>query len=110
MRARFPQFDFSNLRAHWAPNVEFAQRANAASLILPISSLSSEGDDTGKKKIDPAKAGLHRDLDIFIKQEMQRWRQHMAFNRRMHDLGYELLKPIEAEFEGKRRPDPTLRA
>src|SRR3546814_5300278 len=33
MKARFPKFDFSNIRAHWTPNKEFAQRANAASLI-----------------------------------------------------------------------------
>src|SRR3546814_6468949 len=33
MKARFPKFDFSNISAHWTPNKEFAQRANAASLI-----------------------------------------------------------------------------
>ncbi len=30
---------------------------------------------------------------------MQHCRQHIAFNKRMHELGYELLKPIEKEFE-----------
>lgn len=100
MKARFPKFDFSNLRAHWAPNLEFAQRANAASLIPAyIEPYLLKVMMQAKKQIDPAKTELHRDLDIFIKQEMQHCRQHIAFNRRMHDLGYELLKPIEQEFE-----------
>lgn len=41
---------------------------------------------------------LHKDLDIFIKQEMQHCRQHIAFNKRMHEIGYDLLKPIEKDF------------
>ena len=100
MKARFPKFDFSNLRAHWAPNWEFAQRANAASLIPAyIEPFLLKVMIQAKKEIDPSKSGLHRDLDIFIKQEMQHCRQHIAFNKRMHDLGYELLKPIEKDFE-----------
>lgn len=100
MKARFPKFDFSNLRAHWAPNWEFAQRANAASLIPAyIEPFLLKVMIQAKKKIDPSKSLLHRDLDIFIKQEMQHCRQHIAFNKRMHDLGYELLKPIEKDFE-----------
>jgi predicted metal-dependent hydrolase len=100
MKARFPKFDFSNLRAHWAPNWEFAQRANAASLIPAyIEPYLLKVMVQAKKQIDPAKARLHCEVDIFIKQEMQHCRQHIAFNRRMHDLGYELLKPIEKDFE-----------
>jgi uncharacterized protein len=100
MKARFPKFDFSNLRAHWAPNLEFAQRANAASLIPAyIEPFLLKVMMKAKKQIDPAKVSLHHDLDIFIKQEMQHCRQHIAFNKRMHDLGYDLLKPIEKEFE-----------
>src|SRR3546814_21019021 len=30
MKARFPTFDFSNIRPHWPPNKVFAQRATAA--------------------------------------------------------------------------------
>jgi predicted metal-dependent hydrolase len=100
MKVRFPKFDFSNLRAHWAPNWEFAQRANAASLIPAyIEPYLLKVMIKAKKEIDPSKTGLHNDLDIFIKQEMQHCRQHIAFNKRMHDLGYELLRPIEKEFE-----------
>ncbi len=100
MKARFPKFDFSNLRAHWAPNWEFAQRANAASLIPAyIEPFLLKVMMQAKPQIDPAKIALHSDLDIFIKQEMQHCRQHIAFNKRMHALGYELLKPIEKEFD-----------
>ncbi|WP_068070411.1 metal-dependent hydrolase [Novosphingobium lentum] len=99
MKARFPKFDFSNLRAHWAPNWEFAQRANAASLIpAHIEPYLLKVMMQAKQDIDPAKVRLHEDLDIFIKQEMQHCRQHIAFNKRMHALGYELLKPIEQDF------------
>lgn len=100
MKVRFPKFEFSDVRAHWAPNWEFAQRANAASLIPAyIEPYLLKVMMKAKKEIDPSKTTLHRDLDIFIKQEMQHCRQHIAFNKRMHDLGYELLKPIEKDFE-----------
>ena len=100
MKARFPKFDFSNLRAHWAPNKEFAQRCNAASLIPAyIEPYLLKVMISAKKQIDSANVRLHNDVDIFIKQEMQHCRQHIAFNKRLHDLGYELLKPIEKDFE-----------
>ncbi|CAH0495455.1 metal-dependent hydrolase [Novosphingobium sp. CECT 9465] len=100
MKVRFPKFEFSNVRAHWAPNWEFAQRANAASLIPAyIEPYLLKVMMKARKEIDPSKAALHNDLDIFIKQEMQHCRQHIAFNKRMHEVGYELLKPIEKDFE-----------
>jgi predicted metal-dependent hydrolase len=100
MKVRFPKFEFSDVRAHWAPNWEFAQRANAASLIPAyIEPYLLKVMMKAKKEIDPSKAALHHDLDIFIKQEMQHCRQHIAFNKRMHEVGYELLKPIEKDFE-----------
>ena len=33
MQVRFPKWDFSGLRAHWAPHREFAQIHNAASTV-----------------------------------------------------------------------------
>lgn len=100
MKARFPKFDFSGVRAHWAPNKEFAQRANAASLIPAyIEPYLLKVMMKAKDRIDPSKTQLIKDVEIFIKQEMQHCRQHIAFNKRMHEVGYELLKPIEKEFE-----------
>ena len=100
MKVRFPKFDFSGIRAHWAPNPEFAQRANAASLIPAyIEPYLLKVMIKAKPLIDPAKTQLIEDLDIFIKQEMQHCKQHIAFNRRMHELGYDWLKPIERDYE-----------
>ena len=100
MKTRFPKFDFSNVRAHWAPNKEFAQRANAASLIPAyIEPYLLKVMMQARKQLDPAKTKLLEEVDIFIKQEMQHCRQHIAFNKHMHEIGYELLKPIEKDFE-----------
>ena len=100
MKVRFPKFDFANIRAHWAPNQEFAQRANAASLIPAyIEPYLLKVMIKAKPMIDPGKTRLVEELDIFIKQEMQHCKQHIAFNKRMHELGYDWLKPIERDFE-----------
>lgn len=106
MKARFPKFDFSNIRAHWAPVPEFAQRGNAASLIPAhiepyLLKVMRKAQPFLAERGAPAE--LQRDLDIFIKQEMQHCKQHIAFNKRIHALGYEALKPLEeklaADFE-----------
>src|SRR3546814_14071204 len=52
-----------------------------------------------KPLIDPSKTRLIEELDIFIKQEMQHCKQHINFNKRLHELGYGFLKPIEKEYE-----------
>src|SRR3546814_431794 len=110
MKARFPKFDFSNIRAHWTPNKEFAQRANAASLIPAyIEPYLLKVMVKAKPLIDPSKTRLIEELDIFIKQEMQHCKQHINFNKRLHELGYGFLKPIEKEYEAgyKRFLDKT---
>jgi len=106
MKARFPKFDFSNIRAHWAPVPEFAQRGNAASLIPAhiepyLLKVMRKAQPMLAERGAPAE--VQKDLDIFIKQEMQHCKQHIAFNKRIHALGYEELKPLEdklaADFE-----------
>jgi len=52
-----------------------------------------------REKIDPSKTQLRRDIDIFMKQEMQHCRQHLAFNRQLHKLGYDGIKPFEERLE-----------
>ena len=100
MKVRYPKFDFSNIRAHWAPNKEFAQRVNAGSLVPAyVEPYLLKVMVKARPLIDPAKTKIIEDLDIFIKQEMQHWRQHTAFNKRMHALGYAWLKPMEQEYE-----------
>jgi predicted metal-dependent hydrolase len=100
MKARFPRFDFSNVRAHWAPVVEFAQSGNAASLIpahIEPYLLKVMRKCQPLLKQRGASPELQRDLDIFIKQEMQHCKQHISFNNRIHALGYEALKPLETK-------------
>lgn len=100
MKARFPKFDFSQVQAHWTRNPEFAQRANAASLIPAyIEPFLLKVMMQARKQIDPSKTRLLNDVDIFIKQEMQHCKQHINFNKRMHEIGYAGLKPIERDYE-----------
>jgi predicted metal-dependent hydrolase len=95
MITRFPKFDFSRVRAHWAPDAEFAQKYNAASLVpahvepylLKVMKLAQERLEPGTR--------LYKEADIFCKQEMQHMKQHIAFNRQLREQGYEGLKPIE---------------
>src|ERR1700709_2245728 len=99
MKARFPKFDFSQVRAHWTRNAEFAQRANAASLIPAyIEPYLLKVMMQARKRIDPSKTRLLSDVDIFIKQEMQHCKQHINFNKRMHEIGYEGLKPTQRDY------------
>jgi predicted metal-dependent hydrolase len=100
MKARFPKFDFSGIKAHWTRNPEFAQNVNAASLVPAyIEPFLLKIMQHARKDLDPSRTRLLSDLDIFIKQEMQHCKQHIAFNKRMHELGYMGLKPFEREFE-----------
>lgn len=96
MKARFPKFDFSQVKAHWAPNAEFAQGFNAASLIPAyVEPYLLKVMKAARDKIDPAKTQLIEDIDIFCKQEMQHCKHHIAYNKMIHAQGYEGLKPFE---------------
>lgn len=96
MKVRFPKFDFSQIRAHWAPNVEFAQGFNAASLVPAyVEPYLLKVMKIAQTKIDPNKTKLIEELDIFCKQEMQHCKQHLIFNKVLREQGYEGLKPFE---------------
>lgn len=96
MKARFPKFDFSQVKAHWAPNAEFAQGFNAASLIPAyVEPYLLKVMKAARDKIDPAKTRLIEEIDIFCKQEMQHCKHHIAYNKMIHAQGYEGLKPFE---------------
>ncbi|RJF91702.1 metal-dependent hydrolase [Noviherbaspirillum saxi] len=96
MKVRFPKWDFSKVRAHWAPSIEFSQRYNAASTVpAHIEPYLVKVMMQAKKVLDPKHTKLHEDLDIFIKQEVQHCKQHLAFNRALYAQGYEGMKAIE---------------
>src|SRR3546814_11168616 len=71
MKARFPKFDFSNIREHWTPNKELAQRANAASLIQAyIEHYPLKVMVTAKPLIYPSTTQVIEDHNILIKTEI----------------------------------------
>jgi predicted metal-dependent hydrolase len=99
MQARFPKFDFSRFRAHWAPNPEFAQSYNAFSIVPAyIEPYLVKVMTRAKRQLDPAYATLHGEMKIFIRQEVQHCKQHVAFNKFMHEAGYEGMLPIEKDY------------
>lgn len=99
MQVRAPKLDYSQVSAHWAPNREFAQMQNGNS-ILPahIEPYLVKVMVKAKAKLDPRETKLHEELGIFIKQEMQHCKQHLAFNKKIRESGYPGLAEIEAEY------------
>jgi uncharacterized protein len=100
MQVRFPKWDFSGLRAHWSPHHEFAQIHNSASTVPAyVEPYLLKVMRMAKDKIDPAQTALHEKLDIFIKQEMQHCKLHMAFNKAIRADGYEGMVEFEKQYE-----------
>lgn len=100
MKVRFPKWDFSTMRAKWAPSLEFSQRYNAASTVpAHIEPYLIKVMMAAKKVLDPRHTQLHADLEIFIKQEVQHCKQHVAFNNALYALGYAGMKDIEQPYK-----------
>jgi uncharacterized protein len=100
MQVRFPKWDFSGLRAHWSPHHEFAQIHNAASVVPAyVEPYLLKVMRLAKDRIDPAQTALHEKLDIFIKQEMQHCKLHLAFNKAVRADGYEGMLALEKDYE-----------
>lgn len=100
MQVRFPRWDFAAIRAHWAPNHEFAQINNANSIVPAyIEPYLVKVMLKAQAALPAANVKLHRELAIFIKQEMQHCKQHLSFNKSLRSQGYEGLLPIEREYE-----------
>lgn len=98
MQVRFPKFDFSKFRAHWARNPEFAQSYNAFSVVPAyIEPYLVKVMTLAKEHVDPKHAALHADIAVFNKQEFQHCKQHIAFNKFMHRNGYAGMLEIENE-------------
>lgn len=100
VKVRFPKFDFSQIRAHWAPNKEFAQSFNASSLIPAyVEPYLLKVMKMAQTKIDPSNTRLIGEIDIFCKQEMQHMKHHIAYNKVLRAQGYEGLKPLEDKIQ-----------
>jgi uncharacterized protein len=100
MKVRIPTMDFSQIPVHWAPNPEFAQSYNAFSTVpAHIEPFLVKVMIAAKKVLDPKHAQLHREMEVFIKQEVQHCKLHLAFNKHLVDSGYAVMLPIEAEYK-----------
>ena len=96
MQVRMPKIDYSRVRVDWAPNREFAHDRNAASLTPTyVEPYLIKVMQRAKAALSASEAGLHREIDWFIAQESQHFRQHNAFNRRVV-AAYPGIAPFEA--------------
>lgn len=96
MIVRYPRIDYSKIRAHWAPNIAFAQHQNATSIIpAPIEPWLIKVLQIAMNKLPKGKDKLRDDMAAFIGQESQHFRQHRMFNKVIAAQGY----PRLAEFE-----------
>lgn len=104
MRARRPDFDFSQVPAHWSTNAEFAQFFNAASTPMPHlerflnrvmarAAATLTGDDAPTRR-------LREDIRVFIRQESNHYALHEQFNAIVPRDGYDLAA-VEAYVAGE---------
>lgn len=99
MKVRLPKFDFSKALPHWSPSLEFSQIYNAGSTVpAHIEPYLVKVMVKAKPLLPPERADLQSDLDIFIKQEMQHCKMHLAFNKRLREEGYAEMAGLEKEY------------
>lgn len=102
MKVRMPKIDYSKVRPNWAPNHEFAHDRNASSTIPTyVEPYLIKVMQRAKAALPARHVQLHQEIDWFIAQESQHFRQHNAFNRRIREAGY----PGLAYFEEKLKQD-----
>ena len=103
MKARFPKIDYSGIRPHWAPNREFAHNVNASSTIpVFVEPWLIKVMMKAKAVLPASETRLHREIDIFIAQEAQHYRQHAGFNRNIREAYPEIIpheQRIEREYD-----------
>ena len=103
MRVRQPNFDFSRVRAHWSPVVEFAQMNNAISVGVPaIERFLNRVMAMARKEIkgtDAKSEQLRADISTFIKQEACHYSMHEQLNAALLRDGYDEIPEIQKEIE-----------
>ena len=103
MKVRHPQFDFSAMTAHWAPNHEWAHNMNSSGIIpSAIEPFLIKVMRRAKTALDPvADAELIADIDIFNRQESQQYRIHEDFNQMVIDSGYPELARFDDDLKAE---------
>jgi len=101
MKVRYPTFDFSELRAHWAREPEFAQSYNAFSTVpAHVEPFLVKVMTKAKKALNAKQhSQLIKDIDVFNKQEIQHCKMHLAFNQKVYALGYEDMAVVEQPYK-----------
>ena len=101
MKPRKPGLQFQDALPHWCPNAEFAQITNAGSLSLPYVETYLNRVMLRAKEVltGPRHARLRDDIDLFVKQESNHYRQHRLFNQKIDEAGYDAVKPIGAKLQ-----------
>lgn len=98
MKVRHLSLDFAAVRVHWAPNAEFAQAQNASSLIpVHVEPYLIKVMKRAREALGPEHEKLKEDINVFIRQETQHYKQHALFNKSLHDAGYDKLPQLEQE-------------
>jgi predicted metal-dependent hydrolase len=99
MKPRKPGLEFQDAHPHWCQNAEFAQITNAGSFSLPYVEtylnrvmLRAKDQLMGERY-----AKLRNDIDLFVKQESNHYRQHRLFNQKLEQEGYNGVAPIGAK-------------
>lgn len=98
MKIRQLKMDFSKAHAHWAPNIEFAQGQNAASLMpVYVEPYLIKVMKKAREQLGPEHEQLKDDINVFIRQETQHYKQHGLFNKALYQAGYDRLPDFERE-------------
>lgn len=98
LTVRYPRLDYSQVRAHWAHNIAFAQFQNATSIIpAPIEPWLIKVLQNAIPHLPPGNERLRADIDAFIGQESQHFRQHRIFNKLIAAQGYPELAAYEEQ-------------
>lgn len=105
MKVRHPDFDFSDARAHWAPNAEAAQIINGGNVSpVGVEPFLIKVLRRAKGQLDPVKdADLIADIETFNKQEGQHMKMHSGFLKLLQETGYDqtikFQTSLEADYE-----------
>lgn len=102
MKVRYPKWDYAETPPHWSPHIEYVAARNAASTIPSyVEPYVVKVMVMARQAINNRDTQLDKDIVMFIKQENQHCKQHDAFNRRLHESGYEGLTAFEEELENE---------
>ena len=81
MQVRSLEVDFSDIGPHWSKYIDFAQSMNATSTVPAyVEPYLSKVLARARKELAAKSPALNRDISLFIRQEMEHCRQHVAFN------------------------------